>query len=367
MTLLDDRTKSPWDSIRLLRRLNPHCATTLEAASRFCQMTLADEITIEHWLLKLIESDDGDIPAILQHYGIPVEPILDTLIAAVDRLPRTLRGKPALSPRLAAVLQDAWLRAASFTDEFFIRSGNLLQAIVDAPQMLSARNAWPLLAISSGQIKRLLPRLGDRSCENRSKAIDDDFREPAVFRSGDEGAPLCPTPTLKSVRPESDCTIELIDRARHGQIDPVRDRDRDIQQIADVLGCRLDNNPIQEDDHGVGKTALVQGLALSVAEGDVANVIRDVRMLTLNLGLLRAGSDEFEQRLKNVIDEVRNSLVPVLLFIDETHTFIDIRNARRRCRCRELAQASNRSRRVAHDRGHYSARVQRTLRAKRRA
>jgi type VI secretion system protein VasG len=321
----------------LLRRLNPHCTHALDAAARLCQTRLADEITIEHWLLKLIEAGDGDIPAILKHYVIDIDAVWDALVAAIEHQPRNLRSKPALSPQLAAVLQDAWLHAAPDTDEPVIRSAHLLQAIVDAPHVLRARNAWPLLSISSAQIHRLLPRLGHRSCENQPEddeqaAGHGNAAAPSVDERSNavtiENAPL-PSRTL-----ERDAlarfSIDLTEKARRGDIDPVFGRDREIQQMIDVLARRRKNNPILVGEPGVGKTALVEGLALRVIEGGVPNVIRDVRILTLDLGLLQAGAGvkgEFEQRLKNVIDEVRESPVPILLFVDEAHTLIGAGNA----------------------------------------
>jgi type VI secretion system protein VasG len=330
------------DTTHLLRRLNPHCAKTLEAAASLCQGRLSDEITIEHWLLKLIEAGDGDIPAILQHYGIDVDALWDALIAAIEHLPRSLRGKPALSVQMATVLQDAWLRAASDTDERLIRSGNLLQAIVDAPHVLRAQNAWPLLSISSAQIERILPRLAHRSCESTPEEPQAQVSEPATTATDDASAPELAsatgptTPHTQAAPRKTDqealarFAIDLTDKARNGQIDPVFGRDREIQQMVDVLARRRKNNPILVGEPGVGKTALVEGLALRVAEGSVPNVIRDVRILTLDLGLLQAGAGvkgEFEQRLKNVIDEVQASPVPVLLFIDEAHTLIGAGNA----------------------------------------
>jgi type VI secretion system protein VasG len=330
------------DTTHLLRRLNPHCAKTLEAAASLCQGRLSDEITIEHWLLKLVEAGDGDIPAILRHYGIDVDALWDALIAAIEHLPRSLRGKPALSVQMATVLQDAWLRVASDTDERLIRSGNLLQAIVDAPHVLRAQNAWPLLSISSAQIERILPRLAHRSCESTTEEPQALVSEPATESADEASAPELAsatgpaTPHTQTAPRKMDeealarFAIDLTDKARNGQIDPVFGRDREIQQMVDVLARRRKNNPILVGEPGVGKTALVEGLALRVAEGSVPNVIRDVRILTLDLGLLQAGAGvkgEFEQRLKNVIDEVQASPVPVLLFIDEAHTLIGAGNA----------------------------------------
>jgi type VI secretion system protein VasG len=335
------------DTAQLLGRLNPHCAKALEAAANLCQTRLAGEITVEHWLLKLIEAGDGDIPAILRHYGIDIDAIWDALIAAIDHLPRGLRGKPVLSPQLALVLHDAWLQSPPEEDDTFIRSAHLLQAIVDAPHVLRAQNAWPLRSISSAQIQRLLPRLSHRSIESEPGEVPTDHKEAAALSADRAQIPLpqssvtppqhrqggADTPTRAAERGSEGLArfaIDLTDKARHGQIDPVFGRDREIQQMVDVLARRRKNNPILVGEPGVGKTALVEGLALRVAEGSVPNVIRDVRILTLDLGLLQAGAGvkgEFEQRLKNVIDEVQASPVPVLLFIDEAHTLIGAGNA----------------------------------------
>ncbi|CAN0625864.1 AAA+ ATPase ClpV1 [Burkholderia multivorans] len=357
MTLRDDRRKSPWDTTHLLRRLNPHCAQALEAAASLCQTRLADEITVEHWLLKLIAAEDGDIPAILRHYGIDGDAVWDALIAAIDHLPRNLRGRSTLSPQLAAVLQDAWLHASADADAATIRSGNLLQAIADAPHVLRARHAWPLLSVSSAQIQRLLPRLGVRSCENRPDEPEAGTAGPLAAAASapfDAPSPGPAAAVMRETRPDAAgipaaerasggkgaalggddalarFAIDLTDKARDGRIDPVFGRDREIQQMVDVLARRRKNNPILVGEPGVGKTALVEGLALRVADGDVPNAIRDVRILTLDLGLLQAGAGvkgEFEQRLKNVIDEVRASPVPILLFVDEAHTLIGAGNA----------------------------------------
>ena len=178
------------DTTHLLRRLNPHCAKALEAAANLCQGRLSDEITVEHWLLKLIEAGDGDVPAILRHYGIDVDALWDALLAEIERLPRNLRGKPALSLQMATVLQDAWLRAAPDTDETSIRSGNLLQAIVDSPHVLRAQNAWSLLSVSSAQIERMLPRLAHRSCESGMEETEAQMGEPATAAPDDAPAPI---------------------------------------------------------------------------------------------------------------------------------------------------------------------------------
>jgi type VI secretion system protein VasG len=318
------------DSTHLLRRLNSHCSRTLEAAASLCQTRLADEITVEHWLLKLIEADDGDIPALLRHYELDVDAIWNALLAAIDRLPRNLRGMPSLSIQLASVLQDAWNLASREDIEGTIRSAHLLRAIIDAPHVLRTQDAWPLFTLAGAQIERVLPKLGRVTCENAAP------EEANPDNSSSADAPL----VASSAQPQSPratdgealarFAIDLTDKARRGEIDPIFGRDREIQQMIDVLVRRRKNNPILVGDPGVGKTALVEGLALRIADGTVPALLRDVRMLTLDLGLLQAGAGvkgEFEQRLKNVIDEVKASAVPVVLFIDEAHTLIGAGNS----------------------------------------
>jgi type VI secretion system protein VasG len=337
MTVHYDRHPSLRDASQLLQRLNPHCAKALEDAASLCQTRLADEISVEHWLLKLIEAGDGDIPAIMNHYELNVDAVWDALLRAIDHTPRNLRGRPSLSPQLAVVLQDAWFRASTPGDSNpAVRSGHVLQAIVDAPHVLRGTHAWQLLSVSSAQIERVLPRLGPRTCENQPEEPEIVSDQPAVSAGAGavNHAPEGKTAQAAATRNvEGDAlarfAIDITAKARDGKIDPVFGRDREIQQMVDVLARRRKNNPILVGEPGVGKTALVEGLALRVAEGAVPNVIRDVRILTLDLGLLQAGAGvkgEFEQRLKNVIDEVQASSVPILLFIDEAHTLIGAGN-----------------------------------------
>ncbi|HEX7932640.1 MAG TPA: type VI secretion system ATPase TssH [Paraburkholderia sp.] len=342
MTVLNDRNHFSRDANQFLQRLNPYCANALEAAASLCQGRLSDEITVEHWLLKLIEAGDGDIPAIMNHYDLNIDAVWDALLRAIDHTPRNLRGRPSLSPQLAVVLQDAWFIASSSntSGDPVIRSGNVLQAIIEAPHVLRANNAWQLRSISSAQIPRLLPRLAQRTCENQQEEPEA-LPEQAAQATGAVTAGHMPDgktteKAAQAVRRnvEGDAlarfAIDITAKAREGKIDPVFGRDREIQQMVDVLARRRKNNPILVGEPGVGKTALVEGLALRVAEGTVPNVIRDVRILTLDLGLLQAGAGvkgEFEQRLKNVIDEVQASPEPVLLFIDEAHTLIGAGNA----------------------------------------
>ncbi|EHP40169.1 Chaperone ClpB [Cupriavidus basilensis OR16] len=318
-----------------LRRLNDHCARALTGAASLCETRAHRDIEVEHWLIKLLELGDGDLLAILRRYELDVDGIWNGLLAAIDRLPHDLRGKPGLSQRLGQWLEAAWMRAsleaAAPGGSTSIRSAHLLAALAETPHLLRAPGAWPLLSVSAIQIERLMHELDNISTE----AAAPDAGEPARPAPG----PLSPAPvTSTPARPmpgQADTsalarfTTDITRKARDGKIDPVFGRDVEIRQMVDILARRRKNNPILVGEPGVGKTALVEGLALKIAEGDVPVVIQNVSVLTLDLGLLQAGAGvkgEFEQRLKNVIEAVQQSPTPVLLFIDEAHTLIGAGN-----------------------------------------
>ena len=314
----------------LLRRLNDHCARALADAAGLCETRAHREIEVEHWLIKLLELGDGDLVAVMRHYELDMDGIWNGLLSAIDRLPHDLRGKPGLSHRLGQWLEAAWMRASLEQGQPSIRSAHLLAALADTPQLLRAPDAWPLLSVSATQIERLRAEL-DRVSVEAEAAVHADAPPHAPARQQDTFA-TTPLPN-EQLQTESEAlrrfTIDVTRKAREGKIDPVFGRDVEIRQMIDILARRRKNNPILVGEPGVGKTALVEGLALKIAEGDVPTVIRDVSVLTLDLGLLQAGAGvkgEFEQRLKNVIEAVQQSPTPILLFIDEAHTLIGAGN-----------------------------------------
>ncbi|MCE4114888.1 AAA family ATPase, partial [Yersinia pseudotuberculosis] len=201
------------------------------------------------------------------------------------------------------------------------------------PSLLAADAAWPLLSLSTTQLQRLLPLLDSQSDERpevqQAAALAD-----SPVNLADEAA----TVTSASGQPQLNdalqaaldkFTLDVTAKARANQIDPIFGRDSEIRQMIDILSRRRKNNPILVGEPGVGKTALVEGLALRIAEGNVPDSLKTVSVRTLDLGLLQAGAGvkgEFEQRLKNVIEAVQQSPSPVLLFIDEAHTIIGAGN-----------------------------------------
>ncbi|HGB3470267.1 TPA: type VI secretion system ATPase TssH [Salmonella enterica subsp. diarizonae serovar 61:l,v:z35] len=323
----------------LLRRLNPYCARAMEAAASLCQTRAHAEITPEHWLLKLLEQGEGDLTVIARRYEWDMDAVWQSLLDWLDRQPRSLRGRPGLSDRLEALLRQTWLYASLDEESEVIRSQHLLMALLRGPALMACEGVWPLLSLSPAQLERLRPLLDAQSDERPEVQQEAELAQnhggevelaghPANGDAGmaeAKGGEL--PPALQSALDRF--TLDVTARARDGKIDPVFGRDNEIRQMVDILSRRRKNNPILVGEPGVGKTALVEGLALRIAEGNVPESLKPVVLRALDLGLLQAGAGvkgEFEQRLKNVIDAVQQSPVPVLLFIDEAHTIIGAGN-----------------------------------------
>ncbi|MBH3040174.1 type VI secretion system ATPase TssH [Serratia marcescens] len=317
----------------LLRRLNPYCARALEGAASLCQTRAHAEILPEHWLLKLLEQGEGDLTVLARRYEWDMDALWQDLLRWLDKQPRSVRRRPQLSDSIQQLMQQAWL-IASLRGEEQIRSVHLLMALIDKPQQVRCDGLWPLLTLGQNQLERLRPLLDAQSDERPEMQ-----QEAALAHRGGEvesaALPVAATaykegelsPALQSVLDKF--TLDVTAKAKEGKIDPVFGRDSEIRQMVDILSRRRKNNPILVGEPGVGKTALVEGLALRIAEGNVPESLKPVILRTLDLGLLQAGAGvkgEFEQRLKNGIDAVQQSPVPVLLFIDEAHTLIGAGN-----------------------------------------
>lgn len=317
----------------LLRRLNPYCARALDAAASLCQTRAHAEITIEHWLLKLLEQGEGDITVIARRYEWDIDTLWQSLLAHLDTLPRSVRERPQLSEPLAALIRQAWLIASLEGDDPQIRSQHLLMALTEKPMLPACNDLWVLLSLSRVQLERLRPLLDAQSDE--CPARQPQVTEPLTSALPETATADAPAKTLTEKQDDALLAVlnrfteDVTEKARSGRIDPVFGRDTEIRQMVDILSRRRKNNPILVGEPGVGKTALVEGLALRIAEGNVPDSLKTVHIRTLDLGLLQAGAGvkgEFEQRLKNVIDAVQKSPEPVLLFIDEAHTIIGAGN-----------------------------------------
>ncbi|WP_434738992.1 type VI secretion system ATPase TssH [Pseudomonas asiatica] len=242
-----------------------------------------------------------------------------------DLLPRSVVSKPQLSGEVQQLITNAWLLASLDRDCEQLRSLHLLGTLFETPNLLRCSAAWPLSSIGPTQLRQMEALL-EFDSEERQPEHSSLFK-PQVSGEAKAAVALRDDEALVAVLDQF--SHDVTAKAAAGQIDPVFGRDDEIRQVVDVLSRRRKNNPILVGDPGVGKTALVEGLALRIANGDVPDSLKPVSIRTLDLGLLQAGAGvkgEFEQRLKNVIDAVQRSETPVLLFIDEAHTLIGAGN-----------------------------------------
>jgi type VI secretion system protein VasG len=305
----------------LVGRLNQHCRSTLEGAVGLTLSRTHYNVEIEHWLTKLVESSDNDVAAILRHFEIDAGRLAADLNKTLDRLKTGNSRSPALAPNIVKLVREAWVFASLQYNAASIRSGHLIAALLGDDGLAAlARDASPLLARINAETLRLsLVKIVAESSEAGGASL---ASGPGVASSATGGAPAASSAGSSALE---QYTINLTARAREGKIDPVLGRDAETRQIIDILTRRRQNNPILTGEAGVGKTAVVEGFALKIAAGDVPPALKDVELLSLDLGLLQAGAGmkgEFENRLKNVIEGVKSSPKPIIVFIDEAHTLI---------------------------------------------
>jgi type VI secretion system protein VasG len=301
----------------LIRKLNRTCTRALETAAGLCVSRGHYEVTVEHLLGVLLDDTAGDLPPILRHFEIEPSQMLREVQRTLERQRAGNTGRPVFSPLLVQWIQDAWLAASVDFGDAAVRSGVLLFTLARRADRYTAEDMSHVFdRIRLDELKRDLYAMTASSREAQEI--------PAAAPAG--AAPGAAVPG----RPGEESAIArfMIDftaKAKAGEIDPVFGRDREIRQMIDILARRRKNNPIVVGEPGVGKTAVVEGLALRIVEGDVPDVLKNVRLLSLDLGLLQAGAGvkgEFENRLKNVIAEVKASTTPIVTFIDEAHTLI---------------------------------------------
>ncbi len=305
----------------LITKLNAPSRLATQRAANICMAHGHYEVDLEHLFLALMEQPDGDFAAILKANGVSPSGLRADLERELEKFKGGNTRTPVFSVHLQSLFQHAWLLASLEDGAGRIRSGHLLLALLTEPGLaqLAERGSARLTQISLEDLKHRFDELTRGSAEAPQAAA-----RQAAGEAGQEDGPAAvaapaATPTLDQY------TNDLTARARAGQLDPVIGRDQEIRQVIDVLMRRRQNNPILTGEAGVGKTAVVEGLALRIAAGDVPQPLRDVSLRVLDLGLLQAGASvkgEFENRLKGVIDEVKKSPTPIILFIDEAHTMI---------------------------------------------
>ncbi|CDT78063.1 Chaperone protein clpB [Vibrio diabolicus] len=291
----------------LIQRLHPIAKVALEDAAALAVSEKANEVQIEHYLLSLLERPNSDFDVLLSHFDCSENLLRQSVRSTLDTNAKGNGSKPVFSALLIEWLQESWLVSSLDLSETQIRSGALLLTLVSNPLRYGQHGYASILeAVNPDSLKRNFAELTSQSIEAQVATSE-------KTQAREDGSAL------------SKFTTDFTGKARKGEIDPVFCRDQEIRQIVDILARRRKNNPIAVGEPGVGKTAVVEGLALKIVQGDVPDNLKGVELYGLDMGLLQAGASvkgEFEKRLNAVLDEVKNSPTPIILFIDEAHTLV---------------------------------------------
>ena len=306
----------------LIGKLNPVCKRALETAAALCVAQTHYNVEVEHLLIKLLDLPGTDIAPVLRYYNVDPNEVTRQLTASLEKFDRGNGRTPAMSPQILELMREGWVISTLHLESTAIRSGALLFALYEDDSLRTTiTESCPILAkISRDSLGETIRDLIRESAEETSGATGDTARAAAAGTTAPAG----------EARPKGNTaldkyTVDLTEEARAGKIDPIRSRDSEIRQVIDILTRRRQNNPILVGDAGVGKTAVAEGFALRVVNGQVPEPLKEISLRVLDLGLLQAGAGvkgEFEERLKSVIAEVKHSAKPVILFIDEAHTLI---------------------------------------------
>jgi type VI secretion system protein VasG len=311
--------------VALFGKLNDLAYRAIDAATTFCKLRGNPYVELVHWYHQILQLQDSDFHRILRHFELNPAILAKEMTAALDRLPRGATSISDLSTHVEEAVERGWVYGTLMFGEAQVRTGHLLLGCLKTPEL---RNTLLAMSREFGKIK--------------SEALSEDFGtilggSPEASLGPSDGSRLAgaaaPGETSGAIAPAQmgkeealkRFTVDLTDKARKGEIDPIVGRDEEIRQVVDILMRRRQNNPILTGEAGVGKTAVVEGFALRVAAGDIPPPMKNIRLLSLDVGLLQAGASmkgEFEQRLRSVIEEVQSSPTPTILFIDEAHTLV---------------------------------------------
>ncbi len=310
--------------VALFGKLNPVAYKAIEGATVFCKLRGNPYVELIHWMTQLLESTESDVQAIVRHYALDQAALARDVTKALDMLPRGSTAISDFSPQIESAIERAWVYGTLKYGDAQVRSGYVMLALVTTTNL---RNA--LLAISRQFDKVKGDDLGDNMATICAKTGESGLgaQDGTGVGSGDVGGEtgtMAPAAMGKQEALKKYC-VDLTARAVEGKMDPISGRDDEIRQIVDILMRRRQNNPILTGEAGVGKTAVVEGFAQRLARGDVPPQMQGCSLLSLDIGLLQAGASmkgEFEQRLRQVIDEVQASPKPIIMFIDEVHTLV---------------------------------------------
>ncbi|MGP4971692.1 type VI secretion system ATPase TssH [Psychrobacter aquimaris] len=326
----------------VITRLSPSCRQCLQQAVRLCINNGHREVDTVHLLHELIATPHNDVAQILEFNKVAQQTLLADITDLLDTFAQATGSTPVFSQGLMALLEDAWELASSQHSQsngnnspLEIRSGHILLVLLayeryqpllkTLPEQLQYIDRFTLkddyerqcLGSTEGSGSTNVNKSANKDTNKDTESSPDNSTDKQAFST--EHATTQPTPALDKY------TYDLTAKASADQIDPVIGREFEIHQLIDILIRRRQNNPILTGEAGVGKTAVVEGLAQKIIAGQVPDQLKDVTIRSLDMGLLQAGASvkgEFENRLKQVIEEVQASVQPIILFIDEAHTLI---------------------------------------------
>ncbi len=303
----------------LIGKLNDPTRNALEAGAGLCVSRTNYDIEVEHYLLKLLDQTDGDLAKILRHFGVDASRLAAEVTRSLDKLKRGNARTPAFSPTLINALKEAWAIGSIDYGAGQVRTGFTVLALAATDDLARLMREISPKEFGKIQVEVLRKDFVAIVAGSHEDAVTATAEEAAAPAAGGARKAAGKTPNLDSY------TVDLTEKARTGKLDPVLGRDHEIRQMIDILMRRRQNNPILTGEAGVGKSAVVEGFAQRVAKGDVPPPLKGVLVKSLDLALLQAGAGvkgEFENRLKGLIEEVKSSPTPIILFIDEAHTMI---------------------------------------------
>ncbi len=301
----------------LFGRLDTAPLKAIETATGFAKMRGNPYVELVHWLHVLLQDPRGDLAAIRAAFGMDDARLAADVVTSLDALPRGATAISDFAPAIEEAIEKGWLYASLQFGAGKVRTGHLVYGMLLTPGL---RNA--LLAISGEWRKVDAGRLGEEFTAVTRASAETTTPAAAAPEVGGEATPAGPAGPGEALAKYS---VDLTARARSGEIDRIVGRDAEIRQVVDTLLRRRQNNPIMIGEAGVGKTAVVEGFARRIVDGDVPPALQGVTLRALDVTLMQAGAGvkgEFEKRLRQVIDEVEGSPVPVILFIDEAHTLV---------------------------------------------
>lgn len=309
----------------LFGKLNKLAFRGIESATVFCKLRGNPYVELVHWLHQILQLQDSDLHRIVKQFNLNPSNLARDITDALERLPRGSSSISDLSSDVEEAVERGWVFATLMFGEAQVRTGYLIVGC------LRTRNLRNALTNISAEFDKIKPEaLVEKFAEVVGGSPEDGLNANDGFKIGGGSVPgeasgaMSPAQMGKQ-EALAQFTVDLTEQARGGKMDPIVGRDDEIRQLVDILMRRRQNNPMLVGEAGVGKTAVIEGFAMRIAIGDVPPPLKDVQLRALDVGLLQAGASmkgEFENRLKQVIEEVQSSTKPIILFIDEAHTLV---------------------------------------------